>query len=173
MSQGLSYYARRLLTEPQALQQELLGPLLMWRATPGAPQEDVLLTTEGGAFRQAPSARDPVVLKVQKASKTQNAFGMGVTLGRTESNDIVIVDNSVSRFHAYFQLDARTSEWRLVDAESKYGTWIGPMKLPPTQAHPLKDGARLRFGNIEVVFYLPESFLALVEKVMSEDTPNP
>ncbi len=171
MNQGLSFYARQLMLEPEALQKAVDVPMLLWRAAPGADEPDVLLTTQGGAFRQGPSARDPLVVGVKKAAKAHNAFAMGITLGRTESNDVVLVDNSVSRFHAYFQQDARGETWRLVDAESKYGTWIGPMKLPPNKPHPLQDGVHLRFGNIEVIFYLPGSFLAYLKKVTSEDPP--
>ena len=168
MGQGLSFYARRLIVEPEALRKEMVTPVLLWRAPAGAVEPEVLLTTEGGQFRAAPSSRDPLVLKITKAAKAQNAFAMGITVGRTESNDLVFVDNSVSRFHAYFQNDLKKGEWKLVDAESKYGTFIGPMKLPPSKPQTVPDGGTLRFGHIEVTFYLPESFLAFVKKATAD-----
>ncbi|MDP3498917.1 MAG: FHA domain-containing protein [Myxococcales bacterium] len=53
---------------------------------------------------------------VEKVPRTGNAFALGVTIGRVESNDIIIDDSSISRFHAWLQLDAKKG-WMLCDAE--------------------------------------------------------
>ncbi len=76
-----------------------------------------------------------MLFELKKVPGRPNAFyrWSGVTVGRIDTNDIVVDDGSVSRFHAYFQKDARTGDWHVVDAESKNGTWVGPLKLQPNE----------------------------------------
>ena len=79
-----------------------------------------------------------------------NPFATEVTLGRTFNNDVVVDHQSISRFHAYFQLDPKRGVWRVVDAESKNGTWVrgrriaGPCKLA--------DGDAIRIGSVPITF---------------------
>jgi len=166
MTSLLSY--SRLLTqgEAQALQQ-LPFPLLVWEVPAGAPNEELLLRTQvmrvGMASPQLPAHNgEPLVFEVKKASHKANAFMMGVTVGRTENNDIVLDDHSVSRFHAYFQQDAKTARWKLVDAESKNGTWVAGKRLTANQGELLDDRQPVRFGDVDLRFYAPASFLELV-----------
>ena len=91
---------------------------------------------------------------------------MGVTLGRTANNDILVPHPSVSRFHAYFQQGADNITWSLVDAESKNGTFIGDNKLVPTRPSPLTDAAKMRFGEAEVRFFLPQGFVEFLRQAM-------
>jgi pSer/pThr/pTyr-binding forkhead associated (FHA) protein len=58
---------------------------------------------------------------------------MGITVGRVETNDVIVDDGSVSRFHAWLQLDERKKAWFLCDAESKNGTFLGPQRLTANQ----------------------------------------
>ena len=90
---------------------------------------------------------------------TPNAFALGITVGHTENNDIVIEDESVSRFHAYFQQSG--SSWKLVDTGSRLGTWLDEAQLRPNTATEVNDGAQLRFGKVQVTFLLPPSLLKL------------
>jgi pSer/pThr/pTyr-binding forkhead associated (FHA) protein len=84
------------------------------------------------------------------------------------SNDIAVEDNSISRFHAWFQLDERLNEWALTDAESRNGTFVGERKLEPTKREPLANLSRLRFGHVEFRFLLPSTLQALVESAAQE-----
>ncbi len=104
------------------------------------------------------------MLEVAKSQNKANAFAMGITIGRTDTNDIPVDDESVSRFHAW--LSKSPEGWKLVDAESRNGTWVGALKLAPNKAQIIQSGARLRFGEVEVLFLLPDGFAEYVKKTI-------
>jgi pSer/pThr/pTyr-binding forkhead associated (FHA) protein len=106
---------------------------------------------------------DPRVFQVEKRAESGNAFPLGVTIGRVDSNDLVLADDSVSRFHAFLRFDERDRVWVLTDAESKNGTWVDELKVEPNQSAPLKDGSKLRFGDATLQFFLPPSFVKYLE----------
>lgn len=180
VAERLSDFARRLLNEP-SLKESLDVPVLVWEAPPasasapaskeppttqqiaamrhsmGATQQLPIVTVPGVRRERLPGSPEPLVLPLVKGDSPTNAFVMGVTVGRTENNDLVLNDPSVSRFHAYFLRDRRTNAWRLVDAESMNGTWVGALKLQPNVPVDLYDQARLRFGDVEMLFVMPAS----------------
>jgi hypothetical protein len=165
MSVGLTQYARRFFTEGESARLAHQHPVLVWEVHSTPPERELLMmqTLPGGPDSR-PRAGEPLVFDVKKAGKKANAFALGVTIGRTESNDVTVQHESVSRFHAWLQQDARTGAWTLVDAESKNGTWMGPMKLSPNRAETLASGAKLRFGEVELLFLPPEAFFAYIEQ---------
>ncbi len=168
MGQGLSVYGRKLISSRAELIKALDTPLLVWEA-PAMPSatKDLVLTTAAGAPMRRPRTTEPLVFEVRKRDIKHNAFAMGVTVGRTENNDIVIDDQSVSRFHAYFQKDLRSGTWKLVDAESKNGTCVGPTVLPPNVGELLQRDARIKFGDVDVLFFQPETFLSYLTGKMN------
>jgi hypothetical protein len=87
----------------------------------------------------------PLVLPVRKLSST---FPSMINLGRTANNDIVLFDDRVSRFHAFFRiLDDERME--LSDAGSANGTWVGSTRLEPKgPAHLVRPGEVLHFANL-------------------------
>lgn len=140
------------------------GPVLVWAGAAGAGAGSVPLTTEAHRFpSKRPEGGDAVFFEVRKQPGARNAFTMGVTLGRTDTNDVALEDASVSRFHAWLQHDARTGAWRVVDAESLNGTWVGPLRLQPNRPEPLADGARLKLGSVDLLFLQPASFLSYLQ----------
>lgn len=159
MAVSLTTFARNFLTDKEGLIRSLKAPVLLWEAGDEKPQDPLLFGTQGGLAPSRPRRGNPVVLEVKKEGARTNAFTMGITVGRTENNDVVLEDHSISRFHAYFQHDEKAQRWKLFDAESKNGTWIGPLKLTPNKGELVPDRARLRFGFIEVTFFTPASFL--------------
>ena len=58
-----------------------------------------------------------------------NAFGMMITLGRAANNDLVIPDDRISKFHAYFRAD-EGGAWRIHDANSSNGTFVDGQRVP-------------------------------------------
>lgn len=170
MAERLLNYAKRWLADRAALAKELKVPLLLWESAEETPEE-FLLGTEAGAAPVKATAGQPLVLEVKKGSKP-NPFTMGVTIGRTATNDMAVPHRSVSRFHAYFRQDTRTGAWSVVDAESKNGTWVGPLKIKPNRPEAVTDGTHLRFGSIEVKWLLPATFITELEARMS-DRPRP
>jgi pSer/pThr/pTyr-binding forkhead associated (FHA) protein len=166
MALGLSNYARRLLSDDAGTRAAQTVPLLVWESPLRSTGEPLLLGTSTGAPMARPRATEPLVFELRKGPSKQNAFSMGITVGRTENNDVILDENSISRFHAYFQQDARTQDWMLVDAESKNGTWVGALKLVPKQAALVTDQSRVRFGEIEMVFLTPPSFFSYLQRLM-------
>jgi hypothetical protein len=161
LSDALSLLLVRYRRDPAAFKAGTSVPVLLWETHRSSGGESWEQTREHASG--LPLAGDPQVIRVEKAHKAQNAFALGVTVGRVENNDIVVVDDSVSRFHAYFQWDERTHAWLITDAESKNGTWVGEVKLGAGHTA-LTDGALLRFGDTRMTFLLPASFFALLER---------
>ena len=113
-----------------------------------------------------PHGRDFVVaedsdLEVHPLTKKPGAsFPDRITIGRTPNNDIVIVDHSVSRFHAYVRSDGKG--WVVADAGSKNGSWLDRSTLEPRKERKLASKAVLRIGDVDLKFYTaPDLFVAL------------
>lgn len=138
-------------------------PGLLWEAPPTAMTDSGHWEmTDAGHAMMRPRTGEPLIFMVEKGTATNNPFAMGVTVGRVESNDIVVDDGSVSRFHAWLQKDERTQAWSLTDAESKNGTWVDGVQLAGKQRVTLRDGASLKFGEVIMTFYIPATLKALV-----------
>ncbi|MEW5738420.1 MAG: FHA domain-containing protein [Myxococcota bacterium] len=165
MSFGLSALARRLMVDPAGVKATLKVPALVWEAPPesGSDSGHWMMTDAGQSLRR-PRAGEPLIMPVEKVPGRKNPFAMGVTIGRVESNDIIVDDGSVSRFHAWLQYDDRVQAWHLTDAESKNGTWVNGKKLAGKQRITLTDGAEIKLGDVLVRFMLPEALLAFVDK---------
>jgi hypothetical protein len=89
------------------------------------------------------------------------------SVGQTRTNDVVIRDVSVSKFHAFFQ-DADDGGFLLQDARSTNGTFVNDERVPRQgQGEPVRvrPGDRVRFGNVELSFLDADSFRELVLRV--------
>ncbi len=73
--------------------------------------------------------------------------GDEITIGRSEDNDIVVRDPTVSRHHAKIVKTTEELVWH--DASSSNGTWFGEEKIA---SHTLSHGDRLRIGSTTMVF---------------------
>jgi len=76
-----------------------------------------------------------------------------MSIGRDPTNDIRIVDPSVSRHHARFRIDSRKA-W-IEDLESKNGTRVDGERID--QPALLRDGAALIFGSVRATIALARS----------------
>jgi len=87
----------------------------------------------------------PLVLPLRKV---QSTFPSMITVGRTENNDLVIADEQVSKFHAFFRIVGERVE--LTDAGSRNGTFVGSRRLAARGASaPLNPRDRFAFGAVE------------------------
>ena len=84
-----------------------------------------------------------------------------ITLGRTEGNDIPIPEESVSKRHCLFEVDA--DGVRVTDCASTNGTSIDGKSLPPNAPAPLKGGETLDAGNFSFLFHTADSFVAYLK----------
>jgi phage tail-like protein len=71
-----------------------------------------------------------------------------MTLGRAPENDIVLDDESVSRYHVRL-LVTPDGCWA-VDLDSTNGTFLNNVRLQPNVRHPLRDSDTLRVGIFAV-----------------------
>ncbi|MCC6336337.1 MAG: FHA domain-containing protein [Myxococcales bacterium] len=144
----------------RAVEVRLTVPVLLFERQGAAAEQDWEKT---GALMvgKPPESSDPQLFFVEKARHSGNAFLMGVTLGRVESNDVAIDDASVSRFHAWLQFDERQKAWLLCDAQSKNGTWMDGATVAQGARVPLHDGAIIKLGQASLRFLLPQTLLQL------------
>lgn len=168
MSKTLTQFARQFLsTDRAAFIAGLKAPVLVWEP----PMSGVGFSAEGwqstgaGQQRARPTNGHTLVFSVEKLPVKANAFAMGITLGRIDTNDIVVDDATISRFHAFLQHDDRRGIWSLSDADSKNGTWVGLNKVGQNLRVPLVDGDSLRFGEVKMRFFLPGGFATLIESL--------
>jgi hypothetical protein len=154
---------RSVTRDPIAFRAQFTTPAIIWeaplRTDDDAPSWEM---THNGERLTRPTPGEALIYRVEKAAGVSNPFPMGVTLGRVDSNDLVLDDASVSRFHAWLQLDERTQQWSLTDAESRNGTWVNAQKCEPRKRTPLNDGADIRLGDATLRFFLPDALVAWV-----------
>jgi pSer/pThr/pTyr-binding forkhead associated (FHA) protein len=94
------------------------------------------------------------------AKKSGASFSDRITIGRTPNNDVVINDPSVSRLHAYVKRSG--DAWSVTDAGSKNGSWLRGIALEPRKESGLPPSAVLRFGEVDVTFYLSRDLIAVL-----------
>ena len=109
-------------------------------------EESVDETLPHGKFTPAPTEIEVYPL----AKKPGASFPDRITIGRTPNNDVVILDHSVSRLHAY----VKQKGWLVADAGSKNGSWLRGEALEPRREIPLPSRAILRLGDVDLTFYL-------------------
>ena len=123
-----------------------------------ADQETVEETVP--VLREGAASEDDGLEVYPLTKKPGASFPDRITIGRTSNNDIVIVDSSVSRFHAYVRQDKGT--WVVADAGSKNGSWVDSRPLEPRKERPLRSMSIVRIGDVDVTFYLaPDLFRAM------------
>lgn len=117
--------------------------------------------TPGGASRGGPN-EGAMIIPVRKR-RDSNAFAMMITLGRAPNNDLVIPDQRVSKFHAYFRKLGQ--QWMINDANSMNGTWVDGQPIPSDRSAPLKSGSTVRLAEtLEMTFLEPEDLFARLQR---------
>lgn len=158
MAERLSILSSRYRADPAAFRSALTVPVLLWETAPAPEQKIDEFWDTQGKYHLDPGT-DPLVFPLEK-SRRPNAFGIGVTLGRTQNNDVVVVEPSVSRFHCFFQYNETAGHWYVIDAESHNGTFIHEERLHPGRPGVLRDGAAVRFGGVRMRFFSVQGFEA-------------
>ncbi|MBC7792598.1 MAG: FHA domain-containing protein [Clostridia bacterium] len=98
----------------------------------------------------------------------RSPFPNFISIGRAKSNDVIIEDESVSKFHAFFRLTDK-GDFVLQDGGSKNGTLVDEDIVPDkNKGAPVvvESGMRVRFGNVEMTFMTVPEFSDLVRRSM-------
>lgn len=88
-------------------------------------------------------------LEVRGESKvlSNKAFG----IGRDKTNQLIIADPKVSRYHALVTFE--NNEAYIKDTDSANGTYINEMRLITGQKFKLKNGDKIKVGRTVITFY--------------------
>jgi pSer/pThr/pTyr-binding forkhead associated (FHA) protein len=91
-------------------------------------------------------------LKTKSLGKYQLRKGVSLTIGRRETNDIVIDDPAVSGHHA--KIDCLGDRFVLIDLQSKNGSFVNEQLI---NSHWLKSGDVISIGEHSLVFHYQKS----------------
>jgi pSer/pThr/pTyr-binding forkhead associated (FHA) protein len=70
------------------------------------------------------------------------------TIGRAPDNDVVVMDETVSRYHA--RVEQRRERWVVRDLGSRSGTGLGAVVLKRDEEAPIRGGMRVRLGDTDL-----------------------
>jgi hypothetical protein len=167
MVELLSLHISRFQRERGDYERTLPPAVLLYTPMPSAPlaagdeEEDHHFRTLTSVETPMLGVGEPIVFPIVK--NQENAFGRGITVGRTGNNDVVLDDGTVSRFHAWFQRET-DGRYIVTDAGSKNGSFVAGVRLTPRRPAPVSDGMRLRFGHVELTFYLASGFTKVLAR---------
>ncbi len=80
-----------------------------------------------------------------------------ITIGSLDDNNLVIKDDTVSRYHA--QIIQEDDAYIIHDLESTNGTWVNQVRIKEAY---LTEGCALRFGSAEFIFQPLDEEVAVV-----------
>lgn len=94
-----------------------------------------------------PASRTLVLVRTDTGERIP-LLGLPVTVGRSRDRDITVDDKRVSRSHA--RIEPRQGGWTVVDDGSANGTRLDGRTLPPHEPRPLRPGAVVTVGPVEL-----------------------
>jgi hypothetical protein len=106
-----------------------------------------------------------LVFALRRQTGSEHPF---VSVGRVDGNDVAIVDETVSKFHAYFKEGGPNGGVLVQDARSRNGTFVDDKPVaargsgPPS---PVARGQSVRFGSVSTVFLDAAGVFELLQAV--------
>lgn len=125
---------------------------LGWQ-TVEAPQPDSSTTLDQPSLSEE-GAPQPIGAVLPVVKSTRNPYSDRIAVGRSRSNDIVLLSPQVSKLHAHL-LPGPDGSWDLRDAGSSNGTFHFGVRLKPEERVRLVYGDTIRFGVLETRFLEP------------------
>ena len=104
----------------------------------------------GGGTRLSAAVGGPSLEATGGKKDKHGLSGSRITVGRSESNDIVLNDDTVSGSHAVLTVDG--DAWTVTDQGSSNGTYVNGKKVEHAN---LKPGDKVQFGEVEFQFVDP------------------
>ena len=83
----------------------------------------------------------------QSKQLSNKSFG----IGRDKSNQIIVADGKVSRFHALVTFE--NEEAFIRDTDSSNGTFLNGKQIPTQRKVKLADGDKIKVGTTVITFY--------------------
>jgi FHA domain len=146
---------------------------------PERPQPTQVFNLETPYFTGAPLRSlksDYLVYPIQSTGRSP--YPSMITVGRTRNNDVILPDESVSKFHAFFREaedapsgGATPAPLFLQDAGSRNGTLLDGQAVPTARVGPavaIHPGATVRFGVVQLTFLDAKGLRELVRYLVPE-----
>jgi hypothetical protein len=140
-------------------EQAHVAPWLLWTQGRPSSQPIVATTLSGSSGRDVLPSVDPLVFEVVKG--VSSAFPFGVTLGRTENNDVVLRHGEVSRFHGF--IHTKEQGFWLTDTNSRNGIFLDGQALVPQKGMLLPEQGIVELGALKLEYYGPRRFLKYLQ----------
>jgi hypothetical protein len=89
-----------------------------------------------------------------------------ITVGRSETSDLVFQNKLISRQHAYFVVPTAGQECLLVDTGSTNGTFVNTRRLKPNDPCQLAAGDEILFGyEVRLVYFPSRAFSKFLRQI--------
>ncbi|MCK4796189.1 MAG: FHA domain-containing protein [Spirochaetes bacterium] len=102
--------------------------------------------TQKRAKINAKSSLPRLEVRGQYKTLSNKAFG----IGRDKSNQLIIADTKVSRYHAFITFE--DDEAYIKDTDSANGTYINDVRIPSGKKIKLKNGDKIKVGTTVIGF---------------------
>jgi FHA domain-containing protein len=138
----------------------LAGPLPFrtgLQEPPRALRNEKVRRQEPVALRQLVEKQAYFAVPVRKREDSDALFMGRISIGRARNKDIVLRHSSVSKFHAWFEVDP-SEELFLCDAGSTNLTHVNGEPVEPRARTGVGPGDAVRFGAIETILCSPRTF---------------
>jgi hypothetical protein len=119
------------------------------------PEDVVGRVTQPHMLVDRPMTQEIFTL-VRKSERTPR--DRKITVGRTDSSDVVVNDYSVSKKHAYFTIDPHLRAILLYDSGSTNGTFVGGKRLESKGHKVVQSGQNVGFGRYTFLFLTATEF---------------
>jgi FHA domain len=124
----------------------------------GAPETTVMADTSGWRIQQV-----SLLNRVFPLTRGTFAAPGPIALGRTDTSQVAIPDDSISKRHCVFEVGPERVQ--VTDLGSTNGTSINGTILSPNAPATLRGGETLSVGNFDLLFQTADGFLGYVRKL--------
>lgn len=157
---------RRQLEElgERVFQREVLRdrPALLFVTPDGLDSDETVATDDLFASGQAEPDPSSWFFDTAALLWTRHSAPNQVLVGRSSECDLLFALPGVSSAHARFELNGL--HWTLRDASSQEGTYLNGRRLEPEVSESIRDGDRVRFGNLlSLRFCLPTTLIRVID----------
>jgi pSer/pThr/pTyr-binding forkhead associated (FHA) protein len=106
-------------------------------------------TTQVSKKTQADNGQEYGLKFILPSGKALTLTSLPISIGRSDQNDIVLKDETVSARHAQIYYDDLIKDVCILDNDSLNGLFIDDQ---PTRKNVLYDGVKIRLGGAEITF---------------------